>query len=210
MTTVNFNNLGIIRKKLSKETLDKLNNYIKVKKEKWNKNLIGQIHNSTLLIDKNDWFFENELLPCIQEYLDSCPKNGWIIPNTLNENLPFKLESMWVNFQKKYEFNPFHTHSGLFSFVVWMKIPADYEKEKKLPFVKHANCAYPNTFQMFYINSLGRMCTYDCHLSPDDEGTMLFFTANRPHQVYPFYTSNKTRVSISGNVVLNSRIIKHA
>ena len=115
---------------------------------------------------------------------------------------------MWVNFQKKYEFNPFHTHSGLFSFVVWMKIPADYEKEKKLPFVKHANCAYPNTFQMYYTNSLGKICTYDCHLTPDDEGTMLFFTANRPHQVYPFYTSNKTRVSISGNIVLNSRIIK--
>ena len=118
MTAVNFDNLGVIRKKLSKESLDKLNSYIKTKKEKWNKHLVGQIHDSTLLIDKNDWFFENELLPCIQEYLDSCPKNGWIIPNTLNENLPFKLESMWVNFQKKYEFNPFHTHSGLFSFAI--------------------------------------------------------------------------------------------
>ena len=63
MTVVNFDNLGVIRKKLSKESLDKLNSYIKTKKEKWNKHLVGQIHNSTLLIDKNDWFFENELLP---------------------------------------------------------------------------------------------------------------------------------------------------
>ena len=118
MTTVNFNNLGVIRKKLSKETLDKLNNYIKVKKQNWNKELVGQIDSSFFLEDKNNWFFENELLPCIQEYLDSCPKDGWIIPNTLNKNLPFKLESMWVNFQKKYEFNPFHTHSGLFSFAI--------------------------------------------------------------------------------------------
>ena len=119
------------------------------------------------------------------------------------------MESLWVNFQKKHEFNPFHTHSGLFSFVVWMKIPARYDKEKKLPFVDHANCAYPNTFQLFYTNSSGRICTHDYHLNPEDEGTMLFFTANRGHQVYPFYTSNKTRVSISGNIILDvNQVIK--
>ena len=49
---------------------------------------------------------------------------------------------------------------------------------------------------------------FPSHDPQDDEGTMLFFTANRPHQVYPFYTSNKTRVSISGNIVLNSRTVK--
>ena len=59
MTTVNFNNLGVIRKKLSKETLDKLNNYIKVKKQNWNKELVGQIDSSFFLEDKNNWFFEN-------------------------------------------------------------------------------------------------------------------------------------------------------
>jgi len=209
MAIENFDNVGIVKRKLSQETLDILNSYIKNRKKKWNHELVGQIDSSFYLQDKNNWFFEKELLPCIGEYLDSCSKDNWIIPNILNKNLPFQLESMWVNFQKKYEFNPFHTHAGLFSFVVWMKIPADYEKEKKLPFVKHANCAYPNTFQMFYINSSGRMCTYDCNLSPDDEGTMLFFTANRPHQVYPFYTSNKTRVSISGNIVLNSGVVKN-
>ena len=61
----------------------------------------------------------------------------------------------------------------------------------------------------FCSNSSGRICTHDYHLNPEDEGTMLFFTANRGHQVYPFYTSNKTRVSISGNIILDvNQVIK--
>ena len=57
MTAVNFDNLGVIRKKLSKESLDKLTSYIKTKKEKWNKHLRGQLHDSKLIIDKNDVYF---------------------------------------------------------------------------------------------------------------------------------------------------------
>ena len=100
MAIENFDNVGIVKRKLSQETLDILNSYIKNRKKKWNHELVGQIDSSFYLEDKNNWFFEKELLPCIEEYLDSCSKDNWIIPNTLNENLPFKLESIWVNFQK--------------------------------------------------------------------------------------------------------------
>ena len=209
MTIVNFNDPGVVQRKLSKETLDRLNSYIKNKKQNWNKELVGQINSSFFLEDKNNWFFEKEVLPTIEEYMDQPICGTWLIPKILNDNCAIKMESLCVNFQKKPEFNPFHTHSGLFSFVIWMKIPARYDKEKKLPFVDHANCAYPNTFQLFYTNSSGRICTHDYHLNPEDEGTMLFFTANRGHQVYPFYTSNKTRVSISGNIILDvNQVIK--
>jgi hypothetical protein len=44
-------------------------------------------------------------------------------------------------------------------------------------------------------------------LEPSDEGTMLFFPAQLNHCVYPFYLSNKERISISGNVSLNPREI---
>jgi hypothetical protein len=38
---------------------------------------------------------------------------------------------------------------------------------------------------------------------------MLFFPSKLQHQVYPFYTSNKDRVSVSGNICLNvDKIIK--
>ena len=56
---------------------------------------------------------------------------------------------------------------------------------------------------MFYVNYLGKIASEDYYLNPEDEGTMLFFTGDRPHLVYPFYSSDKTRVSISGNIILN-------
>jgi|TARA_R100001163_G_scaffold15367_3_gene13937 hypothetical protein len=199
----NFNNVGYIKRKLSKKTMKVLEEAIKNKKENWNHNLAGQIDSSFIIEDKNNWFFKNELLSCIDEYLENTANQKWIIPELLNKNCAFKLSTFWVNFQKKYEFNPFHTHTALFSFVVWVKIPARHDKEKNLPFVNHSNCSYPNTFQMFYINSLGKIATEDYYLNPEDEGTMLFFTGDRPHLVYPFYSSDKTRVSISGNIILN-------
>ena len=34
------------------------------------------------------------------------------------------------------------------------------------------------------------------------EGTMLFFPSWLQHQVYPFYTSDEKRVSLSGNIII--------
>ena len=70
MTIVNFNDPGVVQRKLSKETLDRLNSYIKNKKQNWNKELVGQINSSFFLEDKNNWFFEKEVLPTIEEYMD--------------------------------------------------------------------------------------------------------------------------------------------
>jgi len=39
-------------------------------------------------------------------------------------------------------------------------------------------------------------------MSPDMEGTMLFFPANLKHIVYPFYDCKEERISISGNISL--------
>ena len=44
----------------------------------------------------------------------------------------FLLEELWVNFQKKHEFNPLHVHGGIFSFVIFIKIPYDLHDEEKL------------------------------------------------------------------------------
>ena len=41
-----------------------------------------------------------------------------------------ELFNLWVNFQKKHEFNPMHTHDGIYSFVIWHKVPYSMEDEK--------------------------------------------------------------------------------
>lgn len=113
----------------------------------------------------------------------------------------FRVQDLWVNFQKKHEFNPFHSHSGALSFVIWMKIPYSYEDEQKTVATQNmAEGHRSGCFQFIYTSLLGVTSHYDYLLDPSWEATLLVFPASLPHQVYPFYTSDEERISISGNI----------
>jgi hypothetical protein len=107
------------------------------------------------------------------------------------------LGPLWVNFQKKYEFNPLHNHSGMFSFVIWMKIPYDWRDEKELPWVKGSNSE--ETVGNFVLVDPS-MSNHAFFMDKTMEGHCVFFPSNFYHMVYPFYTSDEERVSISGNI----------
>ena len=42
---------------------------------------------------------------------------------------------------------------------------------------------------------------YFIKLSPEKNGYCCLFPSDLSHQVYPFYTSDKDRISISGNIM---------
>jgi len=186
----------------------------KVKKNSVKTNLVGNISQSYDLIDENDYFFNELIEPLSKIYMESSPIN-FFTPNVLhnvnklelmnNSAIELKMTDFWVNFQKKHEFNPPHNHSGLISFVIWLKIPYDSKEQNKLPFLngikdkdKKAGC-----FQFQYLNMFGREMDTDYHLDPSYEGTMVLFPSQLRHQVYPFYNCDEERVSISGNVFIN-------
>ena len=196
-----FSNTGVIESKLNSEAMNKLKSYIKNKKDKWNTQLAGNISDSFFLEDKDTWFFINVLVPLIKQYKKEDTEA--IVPSVLTKNCPYVLHKMWVNYQNKYEFNPTHYHEGVFSFVVWVKIPSSYKKEKEIDFIKQSNSPCANTFEFIYTNFLGKVSTERFHLEPEDEGTILLFPSNLLHQVYPFYLSDKKRISISGNIALD-------
>ena len=120
-----------------------------------------------------------------------------------------KLGGFWANFQKKHEFNPLHDHHGMFSFVIWMDIPYSWEDEKKNSFVRGTMEDVVGNFTTVY--SDGDEIRYQSwKMSPEMNGTMLVFPANMKHQVYPFYTTDKERISISGNVYyVNEKLDNH-
>ena len=112
------------------------------------------------------------------------------------------LNQFWVNFQYKTEFNPYHDHSGVYSFVIWLKIPYDSEDQKKLAQfhdIKKGDIK-AGYFQFEYNDSLGGIRNYSYSLSPEYEGYMLFFPASLRHCVYPFYETEEPRISIAGNI----------
>jgi len=105
-----------------------------------------------------------------------------------------QLSALWVNFQKKGGFQPLHAHDGTFSFVIWMDIPYDFKDEAK----KHFRAG-----DFMFVSSSEASRTVREHkinLSPEMNGYCCFFPSNLCHQVYPFYTSDKDRISISGNI----------
>ena len=111
---------------------------------------------------------------------------------------------MWVNYQKQCEYNPLHDHTGVYSFVIWMKIPTKQEEQDKISFSSEANTKKNSTFQMLYNNILGQPTTMTYYMNPECEGTMFFFPSQLQHQVYPFYNCDEDRISISGNILLNT------
>ena len=194
--------VGWLETKLPTSVMERLQNYIEVaKKNPVNKNsdLAGNISKSLTLIDKDNWFFETLLCPLILNFMERYPLYSEEL-KILTENAPYRLKSFWVNFQKENEFNPPHNHEGVFSFVIWIKIPTDWKEQHALPVSANSNDPKASNFEFQYITMLGNTGHYTYLLDKESEGRMLFFPASLIHTVYPFYNCDKERISISGNI----------
>jgi len=114
------------------------------------------------------------------------------------------LDDLWVNYQKKYEFNPIHNHSGILSFVIWVKIPYDFEKEQALAFGKDVKGVTRTAcFEFVWpVSGNAPLNTAVLSISKKEEGVICVFPSHLHHLVYPFYTSDDTRISVSGNIRL--------
>ena len=119
----------------------------------------------------------------------------------LTQNLPFDVADVWCNFQKKHEFNPPHRHSGVFSFVIFIKIPYSLNKESKY-FTINAGNNYTSKFVFHVINKFGKIELWPLNVDKSFEGKIVFFPASQVHEVFPFYTSNNYRITVSGNIKL--------
>ena len=195
-------NVGWLQYKLSDKEMDYVWRCIENKKENCNSNLAGNITNSYTLFDRSDWFFLNVLKDLCFEYSKNFKNLGKTLP--VNQGHPYFLHSWWVNYQRQGEFNPMHDHNGVYSFVIWMKIPTEFEDQKKIPIAANSNSQSISNFQFLYPNILGLLDSYQYTMKAELEGTLLFFPSNLHHQVYPFYNCDEERVSVSGNIRINT------
>ncbi len=170
----------------------------------FNDKLAGNISQSLLLEDQDSFFYKSVCLPLIQYYRKNNPiGDDPVAANTLlGPNSKLLLNQLWVNYQYKNEFNPYHDHSGVYSFAIWMKIPYSWEDQKTLPQFQDMNESdiKAGNFEFEYNECLGGIRNFAYNLSPEYEGTMLFFPAKLRHCVYPFYSTDEPRISIAGNL----------
>ena len=165
--------------------------------------LVSNFANEYTLPECHD-YVENLLMPVALDYY----KNSglWldsVVVDNYGVNTTLKMTPLWVNFQKKHEFNPIHKHSGVLSFVIWIDIPYKIEDEQYIKSDKSVSIS-PGCFSFLYTDILGKIKP---HLIPADctyNNSMVLFPAGLNHCVYPFYTSDRYRISVAANFALST------
>ena len=143
--------------------------------------------------------FKKVLNPHIQNFLkckeqhaelqkDPYKRTNKLFPTT---NFNYTLgKGPWINYQKKHEFNPIHSHNGILSGVVYIDVPIEIEEEFTKSKINSARLC-PGKIEFCYGYAL-------LNYYPKT-GDVFIFPAELFHTVYPF-TSDVERISMSFNV----------
>tara|TARA_R110000824_G_scaffold45150_8_gene130747 strand:+ start:2608 stop:3216 length:609 start_codon:yes stop_codon:yes gene_type:complete len=161
---------------------------------KFNDGLAGQI-NEEYGYDTRPQFIDEFILkkienPIIQYHLSKVK---------IIKEPKLALQNLWINLQKKHEFNPLHNHTGILSFIIFLKVPYNLDDEMKV--FPQASCE-PMASKLSFIvfDSLGEISELNVPVDKSFENRMIMFPAKLQHLVYPFYTSDDYRITCSGNI----------
>ena len=185
----NFKNFGFLEDRLPKKLFTVLKKEC-IYGEKNNTELITGLTNKDVAKHRN--LMNNKEL--LWNYIDTLMlKYNDVFPGVqdvkvLTDDLPFRFGVPWINYQRKGEYVPNHTHNGLFSYSIWINIPS------------------PCLFEFTYTNIIGNILTHKINLTKKDEGKIVFFPSKLPHIAYPFNDSEDVRISISGNILFESSL----
>ena len=192
-----FNNYGFINAEVPSNVMDAIKNETKeFPNESITYDLAGNIEHEYRLVKSYDAVNDFVTGLCYQ-YQDT-----WD-PTFTNHKLDrnnWKLSRLWVNYQKKYEFNPPHIHDGSFSFVIFVKIPYLMQDEANNNSVRGSNMPRAGVFSFQYTNIFGEMREAAQPVDKTFEGRIFLFPSVLIHQVFPFYTSDEYRITVSGNI----------
>ncbi len=200
MKIENFKNIGFIEHTFDDAELIPLKNEIEEFKDK--RYVWGTIEKEFSL-SKSLRYMNNLLAPICEKFEENFNHLDQI--NVLSTGLPVALDAMWVNFQRKGEFLPIHNHAGIYSFVIWIKIPynlSDEQAHEKSRYCSTIGHNLSGKFQFIYTDSIGRIQTKNIPVDKNSENKVLIFPSNMYHAVYPFHTSDEDRISVSGNFKL--------
>tara|TARA_R110000772_G_scaffold151166_1_gene261925 strand:+ start:44 stop:652 length:609 start_codon:yes stop_codon:yes gene_type:complete len=109
------------------------------------------------------------------------------------------LQNLWINLQKKHEFNPLHNHTGILSFIIFLKVPYNLEDEMKV-FPQASSEPMASKLSFIVFDSMGELSELNIPVDKSFENRMIMFPAKLSHLVYPFYTSDDYRITCSGNI----------
>ena len=155
-----------------------------------------------MLIDDDNRFQKEVLNPIIQEYVTDYgfPEK---LKTTHIHDLTF--QKFWANYTGKGEYQALHNHDAIWSFVIWLKLPAVANDEQSVKEAMHPDAG---DFILTYSDIIGRTRKVNWKLEKQyNEGHMLLFPSDLYHAVYPHFQTDEKRLSLAGDIVINSNVV---
>jgi len=106
-----------------------------------------------------------------------------------------RLDTLWINFSQKHDYNPPHKHIGVLSFVLYCKVPSEI-------FEVQADSNDQKAGQIIFRfgDQISPLVGTEYSIRPY-ENLLLIFPAELIHTVSPYWVDTE-RVSVSGNFVV--------
>lgn len=171
-------------------------------------NLAGNMKTGTSLHYEYDEFFDkaqNYLLKFVHRFITGLNEkfgNDDLTSPLINQQYMRQkkydethcfLDSLWINFQQKNDFNPPHTHSGDLSFVIYCKVEDKIFKEQAISNTQQAgNIVFSHGESMNLTGTEYPVQPY--------KNLILIFPAKLKHFVPPYWIDSE-RITVSGNFV---------
>lgn len=197
---VNFPyNPGYLLHQLTEQELEPIWNEVNCFPESGSDSSLHKPDKTFYLTDSHA-YIENLLEPYVGEYIDGF-QYGWHLDNA-NVTRQLRLTETWVTFQKSNDFNALHNHRGQLSFVIWLKVPYTFEQERSVQNKSQLDSGskhFHGDFEFQWIDSIGTLRSHRVGADRELEGYLCIFPAGLHHQVFPYYSTDDIRISISGN-----------
>ena len=151
---------------------------------------------------EHEYSYDLKKHPWIEEGFKVCV-NTWITGfrsfcGDMKFDPKYKLEPLWINFQKAGEYNPVHTHPHCdLSMILFLEIPKEMLDE-----TRPARGAPPGSTGLLYGEDAPGFITH--RLIKPEKNVLYMFPSNLRHYVAHF-NSKVTRTSVSGNITFFSK-----
>lgn len=177
-------------------------------KDDWNPRLAGNLKYGRSLHYKSDFVdrAEKYLLKYVERFFDGIYQQFGSDYQGISQLLEvvdskvknstkqgkLQLDTLWINFSQKHDFNPPHTHSGALSFVIYCKVPKKiFENQSE------SNNQHAGEIVFHHNTNLSTLDGYDYPVRPF-ENLIFIFPSKLKHYV-PAYWVDEERISVSGN-----------
>ena len=187
----------VMSMKMPDYIIKKLKTEGKKAKESYNHKLAGHIEGQFLYpMNIQRWFY-TQIGPVLNAYR----KNHCEYHAIQDHAVELSADDLWVNYMKAGDFNPIHVHGGDYSFVLFLDMPKQIEKEQER---FKGTSSVPGSLMFEYTQKARPAWATTGHSIKPKTGDFYMFPALLRHWVCPF-KSKVTRISVSGNLRITNK-----